>query len=286
MYTFTVADAEAPLLVSRVPATGATGVDKDANIVLTFNEAMQLGAGDIVVTPVGGTAVTLTLPASTDVTVNGATVTIEPGTMTPSATTTQAYTVTVAAGALADAAGNAYAGILAGYTFVLADSAAPTVTTRVPANGATEVASTASIVLTFSEPVLAGSGVVVLHSLSGGVSRTLAVNDATQVSVAGATLTITPAGGLATGATVAEYSVVLASGVVTDASPARNAFGGLVLSAYTFTTADEAAPVLVSTVPAQGAADVALTADLVLTFNEAVAAGAGKVVVTSTVTAR
>jgi L-alanine-DL-glutamate epimerase-like enolase superfamily enzyme len=90
------------------------------------------------------------------------------------------------------------------------------------------------------------------------VSKTLAIADATQVTVSGTTVTLQPTGWLSTGLSTASYTVVLASGVVTDASAARNAFAGLTAGTFTFTTVDDAAPVLVSTVPAHGAVDVAL----------------------------
>lgn len=150
-----------------------------------------------------------------------------------------------------------------------------------PVSGATGVAVGTAIVLTFNEAVLAGSGVVVLQSTSGGVSKTLAIADATQVTVSGTTVTLQPTGWLSTGLSTASYTVVLASGVVTDASAARNAFAGLTAGTFTFTTVDDAAPVLVSTVPAHGAVDVALTSTLVLTFNEPVQMGAGNVVLTA-----
>ena len=238
MYTFTVADVAAPVLVAQVPAAGATGVSKAANIVLTFNEPMAAGTGDIVLTPaaVGGTAVTLAANGAR-VTVSGTTVTIDPAADLEPTQTTETYTVTAAAGALTDAAGNAWAGLSgSAYTFVLADSTAPAVASYAPAAGATDVAVGTAIVLTFSEAVLAGSGVVVLQSTAGGVSKTLAINDATQVTVSGTTVTLQPAGWLSTGLSTASYTVVMAAGVVTDASAARNAFAGL--TAYAFTTSN------------------------------------------------
>jgi methionine-rich copper-binding protein CopC len=251
--------------------------------VLTFNEPMAAGTGDIVLTPatVGGTAVTLAANGAR-VTVSGTTVTIDPAADLVPTQTTETYTVTVAAGALTDAAGNAWAGLSGtAYTFVLADSTAPAVASYAPATGATDVAVGTAIVLTFNEAVLAGSGVVVLQSTAGGVSKTLAINDATQVTVSGTTVTLQPAGWLSTGLSTASYTVVMAAGVVTDASAARNAFAGLTAGVYAFTTVDDSAPVLVSTVPAHGAVDVALSSTLVLTFNEPVVTGSGNVVLTA-----
>ena len=75
------------------------------------------------------------------VAVSGSTVTITPGGLTPSQTT-ETYSVTIAAGTITDVNGLAWAGLVGGgaYSFTLADSVAPTVTTLNPVAGATDLA--------------------------------------------------------------------------------------------------------------------------------------------------
>ena len=125
-------DTVAPTLLSASPADNAAGVAPASHLTLTFSEPVQLAhpatAADfsIVVKNLFNSADnrSISLADSAQVTVNGSTVTIHPATDWLSGAH---YAVTVAGGALADAAGNAYAGI-AGQTvldFTVAGSADP-----------------------------------------------------------------------------------------------------------------------------------------------------------------
>ena len=96
----------------------------------------------------------------------------------------------------------------------------------------------ANLVLSFSEPVRAGTGSLQILNANGSVARTIPMSDATQVSIAGSTVTINPSQDLAYGT---RYAITLAPGALTDL--AGNAYGGLAGSgAYDFTT--EAPPVV------------------------------------------
>ncbi len=109
------------------------------------------------------------------------------------------------------------------------DAAAPTLSQTAPLDDATGVAIGSDIVLTFNEPVQAGSGSIVISS--GTDTRTIAVTDS-QVTIAGSTVTINPTNDLQPGAA---YSVQMASGVLKDM--ANNAFAGISGSGtYNFTT--------------------------------------------------
>jgi predicted extracellular nuclease/2',3'-cyclic-nucleotide 2'-phosphodiesterase (5'-nucleotidase family) len=104
-------DTTAPTLSSSNPTDGATGVAASANIVLTFDEAVQAGTGDITVTDGAGDVRVITMGASDPdgtVTFNGANVTIDLATNLANNT---AYDVVVAAGAIKDTAGNDFAGV-------------------------------------------------------------------------------------------------------------------------------------------------------------------------------
>src|SRR6195256_2599506 len=105
-----------------------------------------------------------------------------------------------------------------------------------------------------------------------------AITNASQVSFAGSTLTINPTSDLAPGT---HYYVTMASGVVQDL--AGNAYAGLSLATdFDFTTAsaaDTTPPTLSTTNPADNSTNVAVSANLVLTFSENVKAGSGNLVI-------
>jgi len=107
-------DTAPPTLTAISPADGATAVVANANIVATFNEAIARGTGSIVLKRSDGTVVeTFNIATSGQIAISGATLTIDP---TLSLAAGTHYTVTIAAGAIKDASGNAYAG-LADYDF-------------------------------------------------------------------------------------------------------------------------------------------------------------------------
>ena len=74
---FSVADLLSPTLASSSPADDATGVAVNSNIVLTFNETVQAGTGNITLFKSDNTQVEV-FDVTTDVTVSGATVTLDP----------------------------------------------------------------------------------------------------------------------------------------------------------------------------------------------------------------
>ena len=108
-------DTTPPTLLSSTPADEATGVSTGADIVLTFDESVQLGAGDIVISDGASDIRTITVGGAADpdgtVSVSGNTVTIDPTADLAAGTT---YHVTVASGAIEDVSGNDFAGVAAG----------------------------------------------------------------------------------------------------------------------------------------------------------------------------
>ncbi len=78
-----------------------------ANVVVTFSEAIQRGAGSIVLKKADGTTMATYAQSSTEVTVSGSTLTINPASDLSYST---GYKVEFAAGSVQDLAGNNYAG--------------------------------------------------------------------------------------------------------------------------------------------------------------------------------
>jgi pectin methylesterase-like acyl-CoA thioesterase len=104
-----VNDTDAPTLVSTIPANGSSTATVNGSVVLTFNERVKLGTGNI------------TLGAKTLVgTFGSKTVTFPYEKLSYNT----AYTVTVPSGALTDMSGNVYAGTT--FTFTTGNRAEPT----------------------------------------------------------------------------------------------------------------------------------------------------------------
>ena len=96
------------VLTAATPADNATEVAAGNNIVLTFNEAVAAGTGNIVISNGAGDTRTIAIGDTSQVTISGNTVTINP---TADLAAGSTYDVTLASGVITDAAGNAFGGI-------------------------------------------------------------------------------------------------------------------------------------------------------------------------------
>ena len=102
-------DAVGPLAETFTPADGFSGHPLSANLSVRFNELVQKGSGSISIFRAGDNALIEAIDvASSQVTVNVATVTIDPAAPLVSGNT---YYVQIGAGAIEDVSGNDYAGI-------------------------------------------------------------------------------------------------------------------------------------------------------------------------------
>jgi len=167
----------------------------------------------------------------------------------------------------------------ASYTKTSSDSTAPTLSSSTPADNATSVAVNANIVLNFSEAVDAESGNITIKKTSD--NTTVATIDVTSGMVTGSgtsTITINPSSDLA-GST--EHYVLIDSTAFDDA--AGNSYAGISsTTALSFTTVDSTAPMLSSSTPADNATSVAVNANIVLNFSEAVDAESGNITIKKT----
>ncbi|MBF0213931.1 MAG: Ig-like domain-containing protein, partial [Magnetococcales bacterium] len=102
-------DKSAPTVVSFTPDSNAIGVLTDANIVLTFNEAVKRGSGLLQIKDALGTVIeSFDIATSSRLSLSGTQLTIDP---TANLAHNTRYQVVCAAGTLLDLAGNAYAGL-------------------------------------------------------------------------------------------------------------------------------------------------------------------------------
>ena len=155
------------------------------------------------------------------------------------------------------------------------DTTAPTILSLNPLDGSTGAALDSNIVLTFSEAIEKGSGVIEIHSGSATGPLVVSYNAATSQNlvILGKTLTIDPTSDLLNNT---HYFVTLAPGSIKDL--ADNNYSGT--SSYDFTTIpDTIPPTVLSFYPADSATDVLVDSNIVLTFSELIQRGTGDIVI-------
>jgi methionine-rich copper-binding protein CopC len=157
------------------------------------------------------------------------------------------------------------------------DTLPPVITGLNPLDNATGVATGTNLVLTFNEAIALATGDITLKNLTDTTQSTIAVTDASQVSINGTFLTIDPAANLVGGKA---YAVQIVAGALKDLS--NNAFAGIAGdTTWNFTTLapDLTAPAISSLSPSDNATGVTVAANLILTFNEPVTLGSGNITI-------
>lgn len=237
-------DTTAPVVVSISPASGQSGVDHDAPIVITFSEDMDPASAD--------GQITLSAGAVTDLTWTTARIlTVAHGAWDDGA----AVTVTIGTG-LADAAGNTLAA--AHQTSFWVSTPDLVFLSSVPAAGAVDVNRSTPIALLFSAPMDQSSfaaAVTLTDELSNALAFTVHEDDDWMVITPEATL---PAG--------TEIEV----GVSTDAQDVggRNLAAAVSFSFTTGIDVDTTPPTIIGFEPANGATVDASTSYLRITYSE------------------
>ncbi len=153
-------DQIAPTVTTLNPADNATNVALGANLVITFNEAIQIGTGNVVVRQVSDNSVFQSLSVSdpaVSIGGNGSVATINlPNDFAEGV----GYYVTVDAGGFKDIAGNDFAGISGttawNFTTLVLDTTAPTVQSINDSLSGTSMFANVPMTYTinFSEPML------------------------------------------------------------------------------------------------------------------------------------
>jgi hypothetical protein len=155
-----------PSLLSQSPSTSypsvgwpsVIGVPVGTNIVLTFNENVVAGSGNITIHKISDGSIVETIPAAGGLVTGSGTATI---TVNPAAdlAPNTGYYINVDSSAITDTDGAAYPGITnsATFTFTTGDSTPPVLVSATPAAGATGVAIDTDLVFVFNESVYARS---------------------------------------------------------------------------------------------------------------------------------
>ena len=250
-----------PLLSSSTPGDNAVGVAVGSNIVLNFTESIQAGTGNITLFNSSDTIVEA-FDVTTDVTISGATVTLDPA---ADLTGLMGHYIKVPPSAIINLSGDNYAGINDKTTlnFTTSDVAAPILISSVPTPGAVGVPFANNIILTFDENIQAGTGNFTLFDSADNVVEAFDVT--TDVTISGATVTLNPAADFGS---LVGYYVQVASSAIDDAS--GNSYAGISnKTTLSFTAADANAPVLTFS-PANGATGVAANSNITVTASEAI----------------
>ncbi len=220
-WNFTTGDFTPPAVVTLSPADDATEVAFDTPLEIAFHEPVRAGLGNVSIKRSGDGSTVESIPVPSDqVTVSGATVTIDPLATLADHTS---YYVEVTGAAFADLAGNNWAGISGPtvWNWTTLDLP-PAVLSLSPPDGAVAVRQDANLVIEFNQAVRKGAGdILVKRSHDGSTFLTLAVTDE-RVLVSQTLVTIDPAEVLERREA---YYVEIAAGALEDLS--GNAFAGI-----------------------------------------------------------
>ncbi|HVQ36362.1 MAG TPA: Ig-like domain-containing protein, partial [Pyrinomonadaceae bacterium] len=251
-YVFSFTTDAAPSVTSTTPTNGATNQVTNTDITINFSESVSLGATPVTISCTTSGAHTFAVSASPNTTF-----TINPNVDFAAGET---CTVTVLAAQVTDTDSNDPPdNMAANYVFSFSTDAAPTVNATTPTNGATQVANTASLSLTFSESVNLGATPVTISCVTSGAHTSV-------VSASPNTIfTVNPDTDFANG----EICTVTVLAVqVTDADandPPDNMAADFVFS---FTVDNP--PSVSSTTPTNGALNQSANTNISITFSEPV----------------
>ncbi len=257
-FSFTTGDTVAPTVVSVSPANLSTNVPVGTAVVVTFSEPMTASTVTGSTVFLTNTATSAVVPAT--VTYSGNVATLQPTAALAGSTT---YTVTVTTG-VKDLSGNPLATPFNSvFTTLSVDTIAPTVISVVPANGAANVATNATVQVTFSEAmdsstINATNVTLKVTTTSVLIPAAVVYNPVTHVA------TLTPSSPLAN---ATGYTVTVTTG-------AKDVAGNALASPFnsTFTTAaaaDTTAPTIISRNPADLATGIKIDTVVTIKFSEA-----------------
>ncbi|HJQ36679.1 MAG TPA: Ig-like domain-containing protein, partial [Thermoanaerobaculia bacterium] len=248
-FSYQITTDSAPSVISTSPANGATNLNQDTNIVITYSEPVTAG----------GSAYTITCPGNRTYTLSGngtAVHTLDP---TTNMTAGQTCTVTVIAAQISDVdAGDPPDTMAANYVFTFSVDANPQIQSISPSEG-TGIATNTNFTITFTESVSLNA-VGINCTGSGSHSSVLSTSD-------NITWTADPDTDFAENETCT-VTVFSADVSDTDTSDPPDHMGPDISFEYT----TDAAPSVTATTPAGGGSSLATNSNIVITYSEPVTA--------------
>ncbi len=242
--TLNISSATAPTISNLSPVDNSTTVTLDANLVITFSEAIASGSGNITIYKSSDDTVFESINVTSGaVAVSGSQVTINPtGTFAEGTS----YYVFIDATAFQSVDDSAYfAGISSPATYNFTTLSAPTLSSSSPADNATDVSINTNIVLNFSDNVDAETGSIEIRKTSDdSLVETIAVGSAQVTGSGSNAITIDPSATFDAGT---EYYVLI-DATAFDSTAGLSFAGISDTTALSFTTsADVTSPTMVIT---------------------------------------
>ncbi len=264
-----MADKTPPKLLSSTPIANAVAIAIAKDIVLTFDEAVKAGTGNIVISD-GINTQNVSINDKTQITFKDKTLTINPKT---DLLANSHYSVMIDATAIQDLAGNKYAGIkdTKKISFDTIDTAASVLVSSTPKANATAVKLNQDLVFTFNESIKSGTGSITISN--GKSSQKISITDKTQVTFNDKSFTVNPKKDLLANS---HYSITIDSTAVKDLVGNLKDFPIL-----GFDTVDTASPVLVLSTPIANATSVKINQNLKFTFNESIKLDTGFITISN-----
>ena len=270
-YNFTTAapiDNTPPTISSRNPVDNATNVAVNANVAITFSEDVSIANASQV--RLRRSSNNSEVAASK--TVSGRTLTINPSSNLANST---GYYITIGNAAIRDAAGNNFAGIVGTGTYNFTTAAAntpPELLSTIPTDDATDVAIDTDFEMTFNESLTVFGGFVRLYKKQGATSTQVGIvggfsPNESGATINGSTVTLDLAGILEP---ATDYYLTMNSSFVRDAD-FLGTTGFMDETTWNFTTAapvDNTPPTISSRNPVDNATNVAVNANITVTFSE------------------
>lgn len=227
-------DSAAPSVSTLSPADNATSVSTTANLVITFDENVDVETGNISIYKSSDDSLVEAIDVTSGLVTGTGTNII---TINPSVTFEEStqYYVQVAATAFDDPSSNSYAGISnsTSWNFTTGDFTNPSVTGLSPTDEQTNVAIYSNLVITFTENVDAETGNISIYkSLDDSLVEAIDVTGGLVTGSGTNSITINPTADLENGVS---YYVQVAATAFDDA--ASNSYAGIANSTtWNFTT--------------------------------------------------
>ena len=184
-----------PTITEFIPSDGATGIEFNTNIILTFNQQIYAGVGSIFLrnsSGIGTIIEAIGIGSTSKITISNQTLTINPGADLPN--NTDVYVV-LPQGVITNAVGGGIATV-SSYNFTTLNF---TLNSINPSAGATNVGVSTNITLTFSGTPTRGTGTIQLKSGSattGTLIESFNAASSDRISVSGSQWILDPTSNL------------------------------------------------------------------------------------------
>ena len=260
MLNFKTLDGIAPILLYTIPSNDEEKVSINTNIILVFNENVQSGLGNVVITDMNYHNVIDTISiTSTNVTFNNNIVTINP---TIDLDYDTQYTIDISDIAIQDLTGNTCMINESIIDFNTSSSDDLVIISTTPITNLTDILVNSNIVLTFNNPVFSSIGNVLLKNISGIIIPNV-------ITYNNSTITIQPTSDL-DGLT--EYYLEIQDNAIKDINNIHYS-GTSDINSISFITIDTNKPQLMSSIPVNNDINVNRDNSIILTFDKQIIKG-------------